>query len=98
MIVAGTLEVEPGRGEEFVQSRHTQVLESRAEPGCLEYGFSLDPLVPGRVCLFERWETKDALLAHLTRIRATPAPPGPVPVLAAALTQYEVARAGELGS
>ena len=33
---------------------------SRAEAGCLEYTFSADPLEPGRVVLFERWESQAA--------------------------------------
>jgi quinol monooxygenase YgiN len=43
---------------------------SRAEDGCLEYTFAADPLEPGRVILFERWENQAALDAHLAAISA----------------------------
>ena len=45
---------------------------SRAEAGCLEYTFAADPIDPGRVVLFERWESQEALDAHLAAVRAAP--------------------------
>jgi quinol monooxygenase YgiN len=44
---------------------------SRAEDGCLEYTFAADPLEPGRVILFERWESQAALDAHLAALPST---------------------------
>lgn len=45
---------------------------SRAEAGCLEYTFAADPIDPSRVVLFERWESQEALDAHLAAMRAAP--------------------------
>ena len=45
---------------------------SRAEQGCLEYTFAADPLDSGRVVLFERWESQEALDAHLAAQRSGP--------------------------
>ena len=99
IIVAGTIDVDPGRREEFLAGRQDTIRASRAESGCIEYVFSADSSDPGRVRVFERWESKDALRAHLAGIQSAPAPPaGGVPRLATELVQYEVAGSGQLGS
>ena len=71
IVVGGTFEVEPDQREAFLAGRLHAMVRSRAEPGCLEYTFAADPLVPGRVILFERWESQEHLDAHL----AVPSPP-----------------------
>ena len=60
---------------------------SRGEDGCLEYTFAADPLEPGRVVLFERWESQAALDVHLAAIRSTTT----VTPRSASVTLYDVA-------
>jgi quinol monooxygenase YgiN len=79
IIVGGTFEVEPDQREEFLASRHDGMRRSRAEPGCLEYTLSPDPLDPGRVMLFERWEDQESLDAHLSALRSGQSAPGIAP-------------------
>lgn len=38
---------------------------SRAEAGCIDYGYAIDLLDPGLVRVNERWESREALAAHL---------------------------------
>jgi quinol monooxygenase YgiN len=91
IIVGGTFEVDPHKREEFLVGRHEVMRTSRAEEGCLEYTFSADPLDPGRVLLFERWATQEALDAHLSALRAAPrSSGGEVAPKAASITLYEV--------
>jgi quinol monooxygenase YgiN len=71
IIVGGNFEVEPGQRDEFLAERHDLMRTSRAEDGCLEYTFAADPLDPGRVILFERWQSQATLDAHLAAISAT---------------------------
>jgi quinol monooxygenase YgiN len=98
MIVAGTFEVDPGRRDEFLRRQDEMMRRSRGEPGCVAYVFSADPIEAGRVHLFERWESKEALGAHLAAVQAAgPQPPG-VPVLSAEVLQYEIAAVGPVGS
>ena len=67
--------------------------KSRAEPGCLEYTFSADPIDPSRVLLFERWASQATLDAHLSAMRAGPQIPGTeVAPKAASVVIYDVAR------
>jgi quinol monooxygenase YgiN len=99
LIIAGTFEVDPARRAEFIAGREAGMRESRAEAGCIDYVLSADPLEPGRVYLFERWESKEHLAPHLARMSAPrPEEPDAVPVLSAELLQYEIAAVGPIGS
>jgi quinol monooxygenase YgiN len=104
LIIAGSFEVAPERRDEFIASRVGTMTTSRSEPGCLEYVFAADPLVLGRVVLYERWESKEDLAAHLAgqkAAREAAAAEGgepAVPVLASEITQFEIATVGALGS
>ncbi len=72
VIVGGTFEVDPGKREQFLAGRLEMMHRSRNETGCLEYTFSADPIDPGRVLLFERWTSQEALDAHIAALRAGP--------------------------
>jgi quinol monooxygenase YgiN len=98
LIVAGTFEVDPERRDEFIAGREEGMRKSQAEPGCIEYVFTADPLVPGRVHLFERWESKEHLATHLEGIRSAPPATEGVPVLSADVAQYEISAVGPVGS
>ena len=100
LIIAGTFEVDPDRRDEFIAGREAGMRESRAEAGCIDYVMSADPIEPGRVYLFERWESKEHLAPHLARVSAPP-PPGDtpaVPILSFDVQQYEISAAGPVGS
>jgi quinol monooxygenase YgiN len=98
LIIAGTFEVDPARRDEFIAGKEAGMRQSRAEAGCHHYVMSADPLEPGRVYLYERWESKEHLAPHLARLGGTPADPDAVPVLAAEILQYEIAEVGPVGS
>src|SRR4249920_3020596 len=100
LIIAGTFEVDPDRCDEFIAGREPGMRESRAEAGCIDYVMSADPIEPGRVYLFERWESKEHLAPHLARVSAPP-PPGDmpaVPILSFDVQQYEISAVGPVGS
>jgi hypothetical protein len=83
--------VEPDQRAEFLAGRHDSMRKSRAEPGCLEYTMSADPLDPGRVMLFERWADQASLDAHLSAMRDAPPSPNPAPApKSATVTVYDV--------
>jgi quinol monooxygenase YgiN len=73
--VIATIELQPGRREAFLAEFRRLVSLVRAEAGCLEYGPAVDlttdiaAQVPPRddvVMVVEKWESLDALKAHLT--------------------------------
>jgi quinol monooxygenase YgiN len=98
IIVAGHFIVDPDQREQFLYSRADMMRTSRSEAGCITYAFSPDPLDPGRVLLFERWETKAALADHLAALRRGTRPPDGVEVQASEVQQYEISAVGPVGS
>jgi quinol monooxygenase YgiN len=61
LIIAGYLEVDANRRDEFVAAHHDLLRRGRAAPGCLDLAISADPLNPVRVNNFERWESREHL-------------------------------------
>lgn len=88
VIVAGKGYVDPGHRQALLSSLQASVRQTRAESGCLDYVVAADPVEPGRVNVYERWESKEHLAAHLAAM-ATPAQPTPA-VLSMEIAQYEI--------
>ena len=72
--VLATVEVAPGRREDFLREFRKVVSDVRREKGCIDYGPAVDiatgipvqiPLRDNVVVIVERWENLDALKAHL---------------------------------
>jgi quinol monooxygenase YgiN len=100
LIISGHLEVEPSERDEFITERVDDIKASRAEEGCLDYALSADPVDPGRVLIFERWESKEHLAVHLKRVMAPPEA-GAAPRTQArsnVVLQHEVSASGPIGS
>jgi quinol monooxygenase YgiN len=64
IIVAGTVDVDPERRDAAIEAGCPHMEATRAQSGCLDYVWSADPLVPGRIYVFERWEDAESLTAH----------------------------------
>jgi quinol monooxygenase YgiN len=97
VIVGGAFEVDPEQREAFLASRHDTMRTSRAEPGCLEYTFSADPIDASRVLLFERWASQADLDAHLSALRSGPSSGTGVVPKKASIVLYDVAGERPLG-
>ncbi len=71
-------------------SRRTGTSSQRARqaPGCLDVAITADPVDPGRVNNFERWETWDAIEAWRKRAHA---PDTGIEIGEMDVTAYEVA-------
>ena len=65
ILIAGTVDVEEGKRDAALLAGKPHMEATRAWPGCLDYVWSADPLVPGRIYVFERWESTETLAAHL---------------------------------
>jgi len=76
LIVAGHFEVDPADQAAFVAGRAEAMKATRAEPGCLEYAMTADPVDPTRVLLFERWADQAAFDGHMAAVAAAPRPSG----------------------
>jgi quinol monooxygenase YgiN len=63
VIVAGQLVVEPEQRESYLATCTGVVEQARGGLGCLDFTISADLVEPGRVNIFERWESQAAVEA-----------------------------------
>jgi quinol monooxygenase YgiN len=61
VIVAGHITVDPGQRESYLAGCMSVVEKARRAAGCLDFALTADLLDPGRVNIFERWETQAAV-------------------------------------
>jgi quinol monooxygenase YgiN len=61
LIVAGHLVVEPPQLASYLAECKLVVQQARRTPGCLDFAISADLADPGRINVFERWESQAAV-------------------------------------
>lgn len=64
IIVTGPITIDPADRDKAVALMRPMVEASRAEAGCISYGFYEDPLEAGAFRVVEEWESEEALDAH----------------------------------
>jgi len=64
IIVTGVIQARLDTFDELRRLSLEHVARSRAEPGCLEHGVSIDVNDGLRLVFFERWLDRESLLAH----------------------------------
>jgi quinol monooxygenase YgiN len=63
VIVAGHLVVDPDGRDDYLSGCVEVMRQARSTPGCLDFSLSADLLEPGRINIFERWESQAAVEA-----------------------------------
>jgi quinol monooxygenase YgiN len=61
VIVAGHVVVNPQERDDYLSGCVDVVRQARRTAGCLDFALSADPVDPGRVNIFERWESQAAV-------------------------------------
>jgi quinol monooxygenase YgiN len=64
IVVSGEIRLDPEDFDAAVALIEPLVVATKAEPGCVEYDYWVDPRDRGRVRVFEEWESDDAIAAH----------------------------------
>jgi quinol monooxygenase YgiN len=66
MIVAGWLTYagDEKTCAEIILGGAAHIAASRQEAGCIAYNWAVDPLEPGKIHVYEEWESEKALLSH----------------------------------
>ena len=64
LIIAGTLDLPPENRAKLLEAAEPLMRASEAEDGCDAYLMMPDPFDPGRVRIFERWQSEEALATH----------------------------------
>ncbi|WP_461026912.1 putative quinol monooxygenase [Streptomyces sparsus] len=80
--MSGRLRVDPGERSAYLTGCRRVVEQARETPGCLDFVLAADPIEPGRINVYEQWESDDAL----ARFRGG----GPEPERSAALLDAQV--------
>jgi quinol monooxygenase YgiN len=88
LIVAGHITVDPEEREGHLAGSVRIVEKARAADGCLDFAMTADPLDPGRLNLFERWGSQEALKAFRRR---APRNKQAAAILTASVAEYDVA-------
>ncbi len=61
VIVAGHITVDPKQRESYLAGSVSVVEKARRADGCLDFAITADLIDPGRVNIFERWESQAAV-------------------------------------
>ena len=64
IIVSGTLHVDPAQRAAYLEARVPILEHARQAPGCLDFSLSADLLDPSRINVYERWRSREDLLAY----------------------------------
>ncbi|MGI9603580.1 MAG: putative quinol monooxygenase [Acidimicrobiales bacterium] len=64
IIIAGTINLDPDKADEAMEAAVVCMKATHAEDGNLAYVFSLDPIEPGLVHVFEKWADDASLASH----------------------------------
>jgi quinol monooxygenase YgiN len=98
VIVAGHLVVDPEQRDAYLSGCAEVVRQARRAAGCLDFALSADVIEPGRVNVFERWESTAAVEAFRGRGHLPPEGQGDGPsdgqgaaIVAASVAEYDVA-------
>ena len=88
VIVAGHLIVDPQQRQSYLADCASVVEQARRAPGCLDFSITADLLDPGRIAIFERWESQAAVE---TFRGSGPTDEQGAAMLAASVAEYDVA-------
>lgn len=66
IIIAGHLRVDAAERDRYLAAVASVTREARQSPGCLDFVQSGDPTDPGRINIYERWDSDESLLAFRT--------------------------------
>ncbi|HEX4251443.1 MAG TPA: antibiotic biosynthesis monooxygenase [Pseudonocardia sp.] len=91
VIVAGRIYVDPADRDRYVEGHQEIVERARAYPGCLDLAISADAVEPGRVNIFEHFESAEALEAFRA---GAPTPSVSIDMLDAQVLKHQISSSG----
>ena len=88
VIVAGPIFVDPAGRERYLAGCTEVVEQARRAQGCLDFAITADLIDPGRINIFERWKTQEAVRIFRG---SGPGDEQSAAILAASVAEYDVA-------
>jgi quinol monooxygenase YgiN len=93
IVVAGWVRVGAEHRDVYLESCRAVVEAARATPGCVDFSLSPDLLDPGRINVFEQWDSAEAV----ERFRGSgPSDDQQAMIVDAHVVQHEIATSTEL--
>jgi quinol monooxygenase YgiN len=65
IVVVATFTIKEGLMDQAIAGFETVIAATHNEPGCVTYALHRDNANPARLVMIERWESQDALNAHI---------------------------------
>lgn len=65
VVISGEIDLDPDTREKTLLDAQPLIAAALAEQGCRHYVWTADPAKPGRVHVFEEWDTEADLIVHL---------------------------------
>jgi quinol monooxygenase YgiN len=65
VVISGEIDLDPGVREKTLLEAQPLIDAALAEQGCRHYAWTADLARPGRVHVFEQWDSEADLIAHL---------------------------------
>jgi quinol monooxygenase YgiN len=98
LIIAGTLNLPPENRAKLLEAAKPLMQASQAEDGCDAYLMMPDPFDDGRVRIFERWASEEALAQHFAQPHMAEfgGSIGALGVTGSDLLKYQIASSGPL--
>ncbi len=96
VVVSADVKLDPAKREETLKTAQKWIDGALAQDGCIAYSWSADINNPARVCVFEEWESEQALANHLAgpRYRGMLAHMGSGGITEAVSRKYRVDKEG----
>ena len=88
IIVAGLLHVDPSERDRYLADCQDLIRQARETEGCLDFYLTADPIEPGRINVFEQWESVAAVEAFRG---SGPSGPQQEAIKSATVSQHEIA-------
>jgi len=64
ILIAGAIDVDPARRAEALEAGRPHMEGTRTLKGCVAYVWTADPLIEGRIMVYEHWESEADLEVH----------------------------------
>jgi quinol monooxygenase YgiN len=93
VIVAGHITVEPEQRESYLADCVSVVEQARGTAGCLDFAITADLIDPGRINVFERWESQAAVESFRS---SGPSDEQGAAMLSASVAEYDIADVRQL--
>jgi quinol monooxygenase YgiN len=93
IIVAGQILVEPAQREAYLQTCVDVIEQARRAPGCLDFALTADLVTAGRINVFERWESAEAVRSFRGD---GPSEEQQAEMISASVSEYDVSAVNDL--